>query len=170
MSRLLTISLFIKACQKRRSFVLWRGAQSTVSGSSFSCHEFMGLGSVLYLLYFLSAGAQQCSARHLAGYASVVMRAGFKHPHSSCCPLEFEHRHVLPLRRCTSGSGQLFIFGSPQLTGVLRPTIAVLDITILLSEETLTGWKLNKATHFSGISVRYFNLEQVKTQEPRQDT
>lgn len=86
---------------EKREFVLCRGAQSTVSDSSFLCHGFMSLGSVLYLLFFFfprSAGAQQCSERHLAGYACVVTRAGFIHPRSSfahlssntdtCCPEE----------------------------------------------------------------------------------
>ena len=123
----------------------------------------------VYFIYFFfhRAGAQQRSARHLAGYASVVMRAGFRHPHSSCCPLEFEHRPVLPPRRHTYGAGQLFICSSPQLAGVLRSTLAVSDITILVSGEALPGRKFNKATQFSAIIVRYFNLGQFKTEDPR---
>lgn len=125
----------------------------------------------VYFIYFFSTGvegAQQFSAQLLAGYASVVVRAGFRLPHSRCCPLEFKHRHVLPLRRHTSGAGQMFIYGSPQLAGVVRPTLAFLDVTMLLLAEALTGRKLNKATQFSDISFRYFDLGQVKTQEPRQ--
>lgn len=39
-----------QSMSEKREFVLWRGAQSSVSDSSFLCHEFMGLGSVLHLL------------------------------------------------------------------------------------------------------------------------
>lgn len=158
MSRLLTISLFIKACQKRESFVLWRGAQSTVSGSSFSCHEFMGLGSVLYLFIF-----PQC--RSPAEHWKMPYRIffccredRFQTLCSSSCSTEFKHR----LRKHPSGAGQLFICGSPQLAGVLKSIFAFVTYLcfsqgyILLS--SLPVRKLNKVMQCYGTSVRHFQL------------
>jgi len=112
----------------------------------------------VYFIYFFfhSGEAQQFSARHLAGYASVVTRAGFRHPCSSCCPLEFKHRDVLPLRRHISGARQLSVCGSSQLAGVFRPTLAVLDIATLLGEVLQIG-SLTRQHGFlvsvSGISI-----------------
>lgn len=133
MLRLLTISLFITACQKRES-LFSEGVLNQLWETAPFCAMNVWVWQVWFYFFFLhNAGAQQHSARHLARYASFVMKAGFRDPCWSCCPLEFEHRHVLPLRRQTTGAGQLLICSSPQLDGAFRPTLAVLGITILLS-------------------------------------
>lgn len=53
-----------QSMSEKREFVLWRGVQSTVSDSSFLCHEFMGLGSILYLFFFpdFRSSAALCKA------------------------------------------------------------------------------------------------------------
>lgn len=49
-----TVNCSSKHVREVREFVLWRGAQSAVTGSSFLCHEFIAFGSVFIYGFFFS--------------------------------------------------------------------------------------------------------------------
>lgn len=59
---------------------------------------------MVFFFFHHHSGAQQDSTRPLAGHASVVKRPGFRHSQPNFFPLEFGHRHVVPLGRHRSGA------------------------------------------------------------------
>lgn len=108
MSRLLTISLFIKPCQERERVCSLKRCSISCDWQLLFVPWIYSFGECIYLPFFFlfchHSGAQQDSAKHLAGHASVVTRPVFRHTQPSCFPLEFGRRHVVPLGRHRSGA------------------------------------------------------------------
>lgn len=167
MSGLLTISLFIKPCQERERVCSLKRCSISSDWQLLFVPWIYSFGECIYYLFFsfppaFRSPAGLCKASGRTCLCCYETR--FQTPSNKGVPTWFWSQTCGAPWKTQTWSYSLFSWGSPQMAGELQPTLAIFDIAKLILGKALPSRKHHE-TQFSGISVRYFSLWQVKSEE-----